>query len=74
MKKFFALSLVIFAFACNSGETTTDSTEELDSAVNSNTEKNINDNPMRTRDTTTNLMKDSLGSVPGTTRDSVNRR
>ncbi len=59
MKRLCLLAAVLFAVACNSGENNTEG-QELDSATNSNTEKNYNDNPMRNRDTTTNLMEDTM--------------
>ncbi len=61
MKKLFALSAIVFAIACNSGETKeTETSEGVDSFANSNPANNSNDTPLRTRDTTTNLMKDTM--------------
>lgn len=61
MKKVIALSLIVFACACNSGETSTEeSSDKADSMVNTNTEENQNESPMRNRDTSTNLMQDTM--------------
>ena len=68
MKKLLVISAIAFSVACSSNETNETATSEgVDSFANSNTEKNINDSPLRTRDTTTNIMKDTMkpgDSVP----------
>lgn len=57
MKKIFSICLIALAFACNSGTSTTDTT---DSTIMINPDAGIkNDVPMRTTDTTTNLMNDT---------------
>ena len=57
MKKIFSICLIAMAFACNSGTSTTDTT---DSTIMINPDAGIkNDVPMRTTDTTTNLMNDT---------------
>ena len=57
MKKIFSICLIAMAFACNSGTSTTDPT---DSTIMINPDAGIkNDVPMRTTDTTTNLMNDT---------------
>lgn len=58
MKKLLSICLISLAFACNSGTTTTDtndttSMKDPDAGIKS-------DVPMRTTDTTTNLMNDTL--------------
>lgn len=59
MKKLLILSFIVIGTACNSGNQEVESTA-TDSTVNSNTEANINDDPMRTRDTSQNIMEDTL--------------
>ncbi|MCY7423187.1 MAG: hypothetical protein LH478_15750 [Chitinophagaceae bacterium] len=57
MKKIFSICLISLAFACNSGNSKTEST---DSSTISVPDAGIkNDVPMRTMDTTTNLMSDT---------------
>ena len=57
MKKIFSICLIALAFACNSGTSNTDTT---DSTIMINPDAGIkNDVPMRTTDTTTNLMNDT---------------
>lgn len=57
MKKIFSICLIAMAFACNSGTSTTEST---DSTTMTDPDAGIkSDVPMRTTDTTTNLMNDT---------------
>ena len=57
MKKILSISLIALAFACNSGNSTTDKT---DSTIILDPDAGIkNDVPMRTTDTTTNMMSDT---------------
>lgn len=67
MKKLLILGVIVFATACNSGTSDETSTTSTDSMVNSNSEQNKNDNSMRTLDTTTNLMKDTMNNSTDTT-------
>ena len=57
MKKILSIFLIVFAVACNSGSTTTDS---KDTTTIMDPDAGIkNDVPMRTTDTSTNLMADT---------------
>lgn len=58
MKKLLSICLISMAFACNSGTSTTNESDTSSMTVPDAGIKN--DIPMRTTDTTTNLMKDTL--------------